>query len=128
MVWVTTWVCGVAVRITRFVVTTRRIRFTGFLAACRLRTTFFVVQGVQDFAFRTCAAAGTSAICIAPLPISAPPQVQAQSLARAIRTDISFSFFLPVAGGTGRPVAPPLIPKGQSFVNASITLTAFACP
>jgi hypothetical protein len=30
---VTTCVCGVAVRITRFVVTTRRMRFTGFFAA-----------------------------------------------------------------------------------------------
>ncbi len=36
-------------------------------------------------------AAGTSAICIAPLPMIAPPQVQAHSLARAIRTDIDFS-------------------------------------
>ncbi|WP_422060615.1 hypothetical protein [Sphingopyxis sp.] len=96
----TTCVCGVTVRMMRFVVTTRRMRFTGLRAAWRLRTTFLVAQGVQDFAFRTCAAAGTSAICIAPLPINAPPQVQAQSLARAIRTDICFSFF-PVAGATG---------------------------
>jgi hypothetical protein len=76
----------------RFVVTTRRMRFTGFFAAWRLRTTFRGVQGVHD-AFRTEAAAGTSAICIAPPPMRAPPQVQAQSLARAIRTDI-FSFSL----------------------------------
>src|SRR3546814_9172643 len=80
IVCVTTCVCGVAVRITRFVVTTRRTRFTGRLAAWRLRTTFFLQQ------VWTCAVAGTSAIFIAPLPMIAPPQVQAQSLARAIRT------------------------------------------
>jgi len=97
IVCVTTCVCGVAVRMMRFVVTTRRIRLTGLRAAWRLRTTFLVAQGEQDCTFRTCAAAGTSAICIAPLPMIAPPQVQAQSLARAIRTDIGFSFF-PVAG------------------------------
>jgi hypothetical protein len=33
IVCVTTCVCGVAVRITRFVVTTRRTRFTGLRAA-----------------------------------------------------------------------------------------------
>jgi hypothetical protein len=87
MVCVTTCVCGVAVRTTRFVVTTRRTRLTGRFAAWRLRTTFFLQQ------FCTCAVAGTSAICIAPLPMIAPPQVQAQSLARAIRTDIGFSLF-----------------------------------
>jgi len=87
------------VRITRFVVTTRRIRFTGFLAAWRLRTTFLGPHGVHDCTVDA-RAFGTSAICIAPLPISAPPQVQAQSLARAIRTDIYFSLF-PVAGATG---------------------------
>jgi hypothetical protein len=88
---VTTCCCGVAVRITRFVVTTRRMRFTGFFAAWRLRTTFLAPpQGVQGFA-DWARAAGTSAICIAPLPMIAPPQVQAHSLARAIRTDIDFS-------------------------------------
>src|SRR3546814_8517125 len=73
IVCVTTCVCGVAVRITRFVVTTRRTRFTGRLAAWRLRTTFFLQQ------VWTCAVAGTSAIFIAPLPMIAPPQVQAQN-------------------------------------------------
>lgn len=82
--------CGVAVRMIRLVVTTRRTRLTGLRAAWRLRTTF-LPQGEQDVAFRACAAAGTSAICIAPLPINAPPQVQAQSLARAIRTDMFLS-------------------------------------
>src|SRR3546814_14311622 len=61
----------------------------------------------------------------------APPQVQAQSLARAIRTDIGFSFF-PVAGAKRHRPTPPVHlrynPKGQSFVNAAILLTAFACP
>src|SRR3546814_13172837 len=61
----------------------------------------------------------------------APPQVQAQSLARAIRTDIGFSFF-PVAGAKRHRPTPPIHlrynPKGQSFVNAAILLTAFACP
>src|SRR3546814_14094622 len=61
----------------------------------------------------------------------APPQVQAQSLARAIRTDIGFSFF-PVAGAQRhRPTLPIHLrynQKGQSFVNAAILLTAFACP
>lgn len=45
MVWVTTWVCGVTVRMMRLVVTTRRIRLTGLRAAWRLRTTFLVAQG-----------------------------------------------------------------------------------
>ncbi|WP_332819527.1 hypothetical protein [Sphingopyxis sp.] len=80
----------------RFVVTTRRTRLTGLRAAWRLRTTFLPAQGEQDLTVWA-RAAGTSAICIAPLPMMAPPQVQAQSLARAIRTDIGFSFF-PVAG------------------------------
>lgn len=106
MVCVTTCVCGVTVRITRFVVTTRRMRLTGFFAACRLRTTL----GPQG-AHRTDAEAGTSAIFIAPLPISAPPQVQAQSLARAIRTDIIFLSLFPVAMRPGCAVAPPLTRK-----------------
>ena len=118
------------VRITFFVVTTRRTRFTGLRAAWRLRTTFFLAtHGEQDW---TCARAfGTSVICIAPLPMIAPPQVQAQSLARAIRTDIGFSFF-PVAGAKRPRPTPPIHlrynPKGQSFVNAAIPLTAFTCP
>ena len=37
----------------------------------------------------------TSATCTAPPPMTAPPQAQAQSLAKAIRTDIAFSFSLP---------------------------------
>ncbi|MEQ8309803.1 MAG: hypothetical protein RIA72_03810 [Sphingopyxis sp.] len=78
-------------RITFLVVTTRRTRFTGLRAAWRLRTTFLPVQGEH---LAVCArAAGTSATCIAPLPIIAPPQVHAQSLARAIRTDIDFLSF-----------------------------------
>lgn len=89
----TTCCCGVTVRITRLVVTTRRTRLTGFLATWRLRTTFLQ----QEPDFWTCAAAaGTSAICIAPLPMIAPPQVQAQSLARAIRTDIGYSLSFPL--------------------------------
>lgn len=113
----------------RFVVTTRRTRFTGLRAAWRLRTTFLPVQGEH---LTVCARAdGTSATCIAPLPMIAPPQVQAQSLARAIRTDIGFSFF-PVAGAKRHRPAPPVHlrynAKGQSFVNAAIALTAFACP
>lgn len=85
----------------RLVVTTRRTRLTGLRAAWRLRTTG--LQGVHDGALRTCAAAGTSAIFIAPLPMMAPPQVQAQSLARAIRTDIRFlsSFPLRAIGAAG---------------------------
>ncbi len=114
----------------RFVVTTRRTRFTGLRAAWRLRTTFLPVQGLHDWTVWA-RAFGTSAICIAPLPMIAPPQVQAQSLARAIRTDIGFSFF-PVAGVKRHRPAPPIHlrynPKGQSFVNAAIVLTAFACP
>ena len=89
----TTWVCGAELRMTRFVVTTRRMRFTGLRAAWRLRTTGFFAQGEQGLTFWTCAAAGTSLIFIAPVPMIAPPQVQAQSLARAIRTDIGFSLF-----------------------------------
>ncbi|UKK84369.1 hypothetical protein L7H23_17640 [Sphingopyxis sp. BSN-002] len=103
------------------------MRFTGFFAAWRLRTTFLVPQGLQDCTVDA-RAFGTSAICIAPLPISAPPQVQAQSLARAILTDICFLSLFPLQMRQGLPVAPPLEPNGQSFVNASIALTAFACP
>ena len=101
IVCVTTCVCGVSVRMMRLVVTTRRTRLTGLRAAWRLRTTG--LQGVQDGALRTCAAAGTSAIFIAPLPMMAPPQVQAHSLARAIRTDIRFlsSFPLRAIGAAG---------------------------
>ena len=113
IVWVTTWVCGVAVRITRFVVTTRRMRLTGRLAAWRLRTTGFLVQGAQGRAFCTCAAAGTSLICIAPVPMIAPPQVQAQSLARAIRTDIG-SLSFPVAWWEGATPRHPLAPLAMA--------------
>ncbi len=130
IVCVTTCVCGVMVRMMRFVVTTRRTRFTGLRAAWRLRTTFLPTHGEQDWTVWA-RAFGTSAICIAPLPMIAPPQVQAQSLARAIRTDIGFSFF-PVAGAKRHRPAPPVTlrynSKGQSFVNAAIVLTAFACP
>jgi len=93
----------------RFVVTTRRTRFTGLRAAWRLRTTFLPAQGEQDWTVWA-RAFGTSAICIAPLPMIAPPQVQAQSLARAIRTDIGFSFF-PVAGAKRHQTAPPHSPS-----------------
>ncbi|APZ97055.1 hypothetical protein BWQ93_00015 [Sphingopyxis sp. QXT-31] len=59
-----------------------------------MRTTGFLpVHGEQLLTLRTWAAAGTSLICIAPVPMIAPPQVQAQSFARAIRTDIDFSLF-----------------------------------
>lgn len=116
---------------TRLVVTTRRTRVTCFLAAWRLRTTFLAPpQGAQGLAVWALAA-GTSAICIAPVPMIAPPQVQAQSLARAIRTDIGFSFFplasarVPSADTRSRLL---LGVKGQSFVNAAIALTAFQCP
>ncbi len=81
--------------------------------------------------FLTCAAAGTSAICIAPPPMIAPPQVQAQSLARAIRTDIGFSLFSRCrckAPPAHTRIRLPLAPKGQSFVNGAIALTAFGCP
>ena len=98
IVCVTTCVCGVAWRMTRFVVTTRRTRFTGFFAAWRLRTTFFGLQGAQGFAVWA-RAAGTSEICIAPPPMIAPPQVQAQSFARAIRTDMVFLSLFPLFGG-----------------------------
>ncbi|MCW0197431.1 hypothetical protein [Sphingopyxis sp.] len=111
----------------RFVVTTRRTRFTGLRAACRLRTTFFAPQGVQDCTVDA-RAFGTSAICIAPPPMRAPPQVQAQSLARAIRTDI-FPFSLSrCRRDRSFLLHLPLKPKGQSFVNASMALTAFTCP
>ncbi len=130
IVCVTTCVCGVMVRMMRFVVTTRRTRFTGLRAAWRLRTTFLPAHGEQDWTVWA-RAFGTSAICIAPLPMIAPPQVQAQSLARAIRTDIGFSFF-PVAGAKRHRPAPPVHfrynAKGQSFMNTAIALTAFTCP
>jgi hypothetical protein len=126
-VCVTTCVCGVAVRMIRFVVTTRRTRFTGLRATCRLRTTFLVQQFCTVCAF----ARGTSATCIAPVPMIAPPHVQAQSFARAIRTDIGFSLFsrcrCPQRCRRHR-LRLSLRAKGQCFVNTAIALTAFACP
>ena len=43
----------------------------------------------------TTAARGRSATCTAPPPITAPPHAQAQSFAKAIRTDMIFSSLLP---------------------------------
>jgi hypothetical protein len=40
---------------------------------------------------------GFSATCTAPPPITAPPQVQAQSFARAILTDMIRTLFLVLA-------------------------------
>ena len=64
--------------------TTLRTRFTlrtGVLRAILRAFTFF-------FATLYTCAGGASATCIAPPPMSAPPQVQAQSFAKAMRTDI----------------------------------------
>lgn len=76
IVWVTTCGAGVSVRIVRLVVTTRRTRFT-FLGAWRWRATFFTVDGLpqQDVWQQQQFAAGGSATCIAPPPMSAPLQV-----------------------------------------------------
>ena len=52
--------------------------------------------------------AGASAACTAPPPITAPPQAQAQSLARAIRTDIGSLSRLPVGRAQIRTTATPV--------------------
>lgn len=71
-----------------WVVTVRVMRFTtrraGARAAIRLRGAFLTLW---DFTY---AVLGWLDACIAPPPITAPPQAQAQSFARAIRTDITF--------------------------------------
>ena len=68
---------------TQAVRTTRRTRFTGFFALAK--------RTGAALARRTRAGrdGGFSATCMAPPPMTAPPHVQAQSLARAIRTDIA---------------------------------------
>jgi hypothetical protein len=64
------------------------VRFTRFGLAATLLT-------VLAFADLTMAGRGSgfSATCTAPPPMMAPPQVHAQSLAKATRTDISRTLF-----------------------------------
>jgi hypothetical protein len=67
------------------------IRRGALRRAMRFRTTFFT-RTLPDQVLLGCAYADRGAAsdtCIAPPPITAPPQAQAQSFARAIRTDIT---------------------------------------
>lgn len=78
----TVTVPGAQVVVTVF--TTRRIFFG---AACAIFTGLRLT--ILAFAWRTTAPRGFSATCTAPPPISAPPTAQADSFAKAIRTDIA---------------------------------------
>jgi hypothetical protein len=108
--------------------TTLRTRFTLRTGVCRaiLRAlTFF-------FATLWTCAGGVSATCIAPPPISAPPQVHAQSFARAMRTDIFPTFFSLGANGPAalRTGSPRLLmcPETQIKALSSNRLTLFERP
>lgn len=82
------------------VVVVVRARWTGFIAYCGwaagfLRTTAFLALFTLLLLITT-AGRAFCATWIAPPPIIAPPHAQAQSFAKAIRTDMSLSF-LPAA-------------------------------
>ena len=83
---VTTVGVQVLVVVVRTTLRTRLTLRTGVRCAILRAFTFF-------FATLYTCAGGVSATCIAPPPISAPPQVHAQSFAKAIRTDIFSTFF-----------------------------------
>jgi hypothetical protein len=83
-------------------VTTVGVHVLAVVVRTTLRTRLTLRTGLWCAIFRTLCfffatlwtcAGGVSATCIAPPPISAPPQVQAQSFARAMRTDIFPTFF-----------------------------------
>lgn len=121
---VTTW--GEQLLVVR--VTTVRARLTcrpdDTRATCRPRT------GLLVFVCRYCltCAGGVSATCTAPPPMIAPPQVQAHNFAKAIRTDIVFSFsdqeawLRPSIHNRGR-VSVPICKASQNKALISIPLT-----
>lgn len=90
MPWLAT-VTTVGVQVDVVVVrTTLRTRLTFRTGVrCAILRTF----GCDFFLTLYTCAGCVSATCIAPPPISAPPQVQAQSFAKAMRTDIISTFF-----------------------------------
>ncbi len=89
MPWLAT-VTTVGVQVDVVVVrTTLRTRLT---LPTGVRCAILRALGLCFLTLWTCAG-GVSATCIAPPPISAPPQVQAQSFAKAMRTDIISTFF-----------------------------------
>jgi len=78
------------------------------------------------FTYCTCAA-GASATCTAPPPITAPPAAQADNFARAIRTDISFALFM-LRGNHAGPHAchsTPVPIETQTIGKAATLLTVF---
>jgi len=79
----------------RVVVTTRRTLPAPRTATCRTRRFVFLTWATRGLA--------DSATCTAPPPITAPPQAQAQSFAKAIRTDIALPSYrlVPTATGAG---------------------------
>jgi hypothetical protein len=83
---VTTLGVQVVVVVVRTTLRTRLTLRTGVRCAILRAFTFFLAI------LCTCAG-GVSATVIAPPPISAPPHVQAQSFAKAMRTDIISTFF-----------------------------------
>ncbi len=130
IIWVVTvWAPAPALRvIVRLVVTTRRTRFTVRLGAAAWRERALCALALAGLPLYTLAAAGTSATCIAPVPISAPPQVQAHNFARAILTDISFSF---PSGANGRRALPVgHVPRylGSQLAASLRCVTAANCP
>ncbi|MGB5077838.1 MAG: hypothetical protein WBO17_10195 [Sphingorhabdus sp.] len=78
----------VVVVVVRTTLRTRLILRTGACLAILRALCFFLAW----LTFCTCAG-GVSATCIAPPPMSAPPQVQAHNFAKAMRTDIISTFF-----------------------------------
>jgi hypothetical protein len=119
---VTTVGVQVLVVVVRTTLRTRLTLRTGVRCAI-LRTLCFFLTTLY-----TCAG-GVSATCIAPPPISAPPQVHAQSFARAMRTDIISTFFSLGAKGPVpmRTDSPCLLicPETQMWSLSSNTLTLF---
>lgn len=106
----------------RVVVTTRRT------FAARRTATWRTIRLV----FLTCATRGLadSATCTAPPPITAPPQAQAHSFAKAIRTDITLPFCRPahLPGMPRHYGQGAAIPTVQNKGLSSIILTINSCP
>ncbi len=83
-------------------VTIRRTRLT-LRGASRRTTRLRALTGpLTCLTYCGAAEAGASATCTAPPPTSAPPAAQADSFARAIRTDISVAFSSSPEGTKGR--------------------------
>ncbi len=119
-------------------VTTVGVQVLVVVVRTTLRTRFILRTGLWYAILRTLCvffatlwtcAGGVSATCIAPPPISAPPQVQAHNFAKAMRTDIIPTFFsLGTNGAVAvRTESPCLLmcQETQNIARSSNTLTLF---